>query len=221
MSKALGFSKDQFKVDLSTATYGIAANPEQLFDFKYELLTRPECETMYDYMHLIPYITLVNKETGQLFVYSRGKQGGENRLHGKCSIGLGGHMEDVVTGTYSIKDAIVDTIAKELEEEVGLKPTIQRAQQYLSNLNTKNFSLLLDQTNDVGKVHLGIAMFVTIDPALLGAVEHGVIERGRWISVEEINRMRDTNELDLENWSRIVMDVVNAYLAENATKLEA
>lgn len=221
MSKALGFTKDQFKVDLSSATYGIAANPEQIFDLKYELLTRPACETMFDYLHLIPYITLVNKDTGQLFVYSRGKGGGENRLHGKCSLGLGGHMEDPVTESYTIKEAIVDTIAKELEEEVGLKPTVQRAEQYLFNLDTKNFSLLLDQTNDVGRVHLGVAMFVTIDPTLLGDSENGVIERGRWLAVDEINHLYKCHELDLENWSIIVMGAINSYLAADTTKLKA
>ena len=214
MSKALGFLKNQLNVDFRAPLYGVSANPDQIFKFNYELLTRPECETMEDYMHLIPYITLVNVQTGEVFVYSRGKGGGESRLHGNCSIGLGGHMEDPVTATYSIQDAIVDTIAKELEEEVGLPNTPERKDLYRSKLDTNNFNIILDTTNDVGKVHLGIAMFVVVDPKELGAVEQGVIERGQWMSIQDLIESHEAKTITLENWSVIVLGVVNSYLSD-------
>jgi predicted NUDIX family phosphoesterase len=60
------------------------------------LVDRAVCETDLSTVQLIPYIALVdvsNDET-KYFVYTRGKASGEGRLVGKCSIGIGGHMED-------------------------------------------------------------------------------------------------------------------------------
>ena len=208
MSKALGFKKEQLNLNFNERVYGISANPQQIFNFEYELLNRPECETMYDYLHLIPYIVLVDKDTSDIFVYSRGKGGGEARLHGNCSIGLGGHMEDELSSTYSIKDAIVDTIGRELEEEVGLPITEERAKIYREKLETSNFNILLDNTNDVGKVHIGLTMFVVVDRNELGQVEQGVIERGTWMSVSQMVHDALAGELQLENWSRIVLAAI-------------
>lgn len=208
MSKALGFKKEQLNLNFNERVYGISANPQQIFDVEYELLNRPECETMYDYLHLIPYIVLVDKDTSNIFVYSRGKGGGEARLHGNCSIGLGGHMEDELSSTYSIKDAIVDTIGRELEEEVGLPITKERAKIYREKLETSNFNILLDNTNDVGKVHIGLTMFVVVDRNELGQVEQGVIERGTWMSVSQMAHDASIGELQLENWSRIVLAAI-------------
>lgn len=214
MSKALGFTKDQLDVN-TLHPLGISSAPGQIFDFKYELLSRPECETMYDYLHLIPYITVVDKNSGEIFVYSRGKAGGESRLHGNCSIGLGGHMEEELTETYTIKDAIVECIARELEEEVGLKPTEEAKQVYRRNLDTGNFNIIYDPSNDVGKVHLGLTMFVVVEREHFGEVEHGVIERGQWMKTEDLINANENMEVALENWSLIVLEVVKHTLAQN------
>lgn len=212
--KALGFTKIQLDVN-TLHPLGISSTPGQIFDFKYELLNRPECETMYDYLHLIPYITVVDKNSGEIFVYSRGKAGGESRLHGNCSIGLGGHMEEALTETYTIKDAIVECIVRELEEEVGLKPTLEAKQTYRHNLETNNFNIIYDPSNDVGKVHLGLTMFVVVDREEFGEVEHGVIERGQWMKTEDLINASENMEVALENWSLIVLEVVKHTLAQN------
>ena len=214
MSKALGFTKVQLDVN-ALHPLGISSEPGQIFDFKYELLNRPECETMYDYLHLIPYITVVDKSSGEIFVYSRGKAGGESRLHGNCSIGLGGHMEEALTETYTIKDAIVECIARELEEEVGLKPTLEAKQTYRHNLETNNFNIIYDPSNDVGKVHLGLTMFVVVDREEFGEVEHGVIERGQWMKTEDLINANENMGVTLENWSLIVLEAVKHTLAQN------
>lgn len=210
MSKALGFTKSQLNLNENQQT-GVSSDPSKIFDFEYVLLNRPECETMYDYVHLIPYITVVNEETREIFVYSRGKGGGESRLHGKCSIGLGGHMEEHLTEKYTIKDAIVECISRELEEEVGLKPTAKMTNLYYQNLNQNNFNIIYDPTDDVGKVHLGISMFVKVDPKAFGEVEQGVIERGQWMSVEDLHTSREEGNLQLENWSSLLLDIILKY----------
>lgn len=213
MSKALGFTKDQLNLKEHSSS-GISHNPSKIFNFKYELLNRPECETMYDYLHLIPYITVINKDTKEVFVYSRGKGGGESRLHGNCSIGLGGHMEEELTDTYTIKDAIVECIERELEEEVGLKPTMEAKLSYRNNLETNNFNIIYDPSNDVGKVHLGISMFVTVDPKNFGEVEHGVIEKGQWISINDLMKSHIDGNIQLENWSSMILKVIASYYSE-------
>ena len=45
--------------------------------------------------------------------------GGESRLHGQSSIGVGGHMNDVI-GANSVNEVLRVNAQRELEEEVGL-----------------------------------------------------------------------------------------------------
>ena len=48
-----------------------------------------------EFKQLISYCLLEN-QSGEILVYERLSGGGEERLHGQSSIGVGGHMNDVV-----------------------------------------------------------------------------------------------------------------------------
>src|SRR5450432_1186674 len=56
---------------------------------------RSEVETDPSWLQLIPYVVL--QHHGRIFHYTRGKSGGEQRLHAKRSIGIGGHINPVDT----------------------------------------------------------------------------------------------------------------------------
>ena len=76
----------------------------------------------------------------------------KNSLHGQSSIGVGGHMNDVV-GADSINE-VLELMLKKLEEEVGLSNNKSQNMEYLGFIN--------DDDNDVGKVHMGVVFKITV-----------------------------------------------------------
>ena len=208
MTQVLCVRKDQLPIDFKTEAFGIST-PFNFDKPQYEMLDRPACEKMFDYVQLIPYITLFD-ENNNIFAYARGDAGGEAGLHGRCSIGLGGHIEEEVTADRSVMDVVVNAINRELEEEVGLPITEERTKLFYEKLQNQNFMILVDNTNDVGRVHLGIALFLKVSPEELGAHEEGVITKGQWIKPADLGKMDATQVVELENWSKTVLNAVIA-----------
>src|SRR5256886_1062323 len=69
------------------------------------------------FKQIIPY--LIVRHAGRLFLSQRSTQGGEGRLHGKYSIGVGGHINRRdVEGAEEVIDA---GLRRELEEELLIR----------------------------------------------------------------------------------------------------
>lgn len=109
---------------------------------------RDALEENSDYRQIIPYVVL---RCGDDFIrYTRTPAGGETRLHGQMSIGLGGHidMPDVVCTGQSIdlEATIVQASERELQEELGEIDVARR----------EWIGVLTDDGTDVGRVHIGV-----------------------------------------------------------------
>ena len=103
---------------------------------------------------VIPYAVIVRNE--RVFLFQRLPQGGEQRLVGKLSIGVGGHVNP-----QDAKDVVTNALVRELNEELHLGPGWRH----------RIVGLLNDDTNAVGSVHVGVV--VVVDP---GPVEPKVRE---------------------------------------------
>lgn len=121
-----------------------------LLDYReLHLFPRHHAERKPDYLQIIPYAILF--EDGQIYGYQR--QGSEDRLVGKGSIGFGGHVSfnDVSAVSnekseyISPASAIRYGLRRELQEEVGVAPR-----------NIRPVGSLYDPSDEVGRVHLGI-----------------------------------------------------------------
>ena len=119
---------------------------------EYEVKRRGDMEEDPSFKQLISYCLLEN-EKGEILVYERLSGGGEERLHGQSSVGVGGHMNNVV-GADSINEVLRVNAQRELEEEVGLCQEDSQNMEYLGFIN--------DDTNEVGKVHMGIVFKITV-----------------------------------------------------------
>lgn len=161
------------------------------------LADRDFCETDISLLQLLPYVALCHLDAGvpKYFVYQRGKGGNESRLHANFSVGVGGHMEEEVSGNATLRDAIVDCALREIKEEVGIDVELYKVSAALDQA-----TIIYDRSNDVGKVHLGIAMTVFLGSTDLGQLEAGVLENGEWLTVESLRTY------NLENWSAIYMN---------------
>ena len=150
-------------------------------------LDRPAAETDASFKQLIPYVVI--RDGPGVFLMRRTEAGGDARLHGKASIGVGGHLNPVDHG----EDALLAGLQREWDEELEAdwQPDFRLV------------GLLNDDTNPVGSVHLGVVF--TVDAA------------GRPVAVRERDKLSGaivgSGEMvasweRLETWSRLVADAL-------------
>ncbi len=144
---------------------------------------RIELESNPNYKQIIPYAVIINNK--KIFSFTRANKSYEKRLHGKLSIGVGGHidLED------KSKDTIRSGLLRELNEELDVKIRKIRKIGYIN-----------DDSNSVGKVHFGILFLVEADAKAKGYE----ILNGRFRDIHEIK--------DSEGWSSIVLPYISRYL---------
>lgn len=156
---------------------------------EYEVKRRGDMEEDSTFKQLISYCLLEN-EKGEILVYERLSGGGEERLHGQSSIGVGGHMNDVM-GADSIKEVLRVNAQRELEEEVGLAKEDSQNMEYLGFIN--------DDNNEVGKVHMGIVFKITVNTTDVEAKETDTL-RIKWVEKGSIESYDD-----FETWSALIL----------------
>ena len=160
-------------------------------------MPRSEAETDPTHKQIIPYALLVHE--GRVLHYVRGKKAGEQRLVSKGSIGIGGHMNDGDEGLFSMDRAAYDAaVAREVNEELKLA----------SPFKQKAVALLNDDSNEVGKVHLGVVHVFTLEGDDVRKGEAMITELG-FLSRQELAAKRDL----LESWSQICFDRLDDLLA--------
>lgn len=145
---------------------------------------------------LIPYCLV--RCGAEWFCVQRLPKGGETRLHGKLSLGIGGHVNPEDTAGYD--DApLTGALLRELHEELvlpadGLPPA-------------RPLGLINDDSNAVGRVHTGLVF------------ELAIPERGRdWVAVRERTKLRGgfrrvygpdslwQDRAILESWSMLLLE---------------
>ena len=157
---------------------------------EYEVKRRGDMEEDPSYKQLISYCILEN-ENDEILVYERLTGGGEGRLHGLSSIGVGGHMNDVPNAT-NVEEVIRDNAERELEEEVGLDKE-----------NVKNMELIgfiNDDQNEVGKVHIGLVFKLKVNESSVEAKETDTLKIN-WVKQSDL-----ANNKNYETWSSLIID---------------
>jgi predicted NUDIX family phosphoesterase len=200
--------REQLHVD------NIISNPIDILNKQVYLLDRKDCETDLNYLQIIPYITLVDSFTSEIFVYKRGNDSGEKRLIGEVSIGLGGHIEESPTANEPLVNIIIEAIMRELNEEVGLPINDSLRRALINKFNESNFGCFYCNVEEVEKVHLALSMVMSVPRHLLGDLEQGIITNGQWRSASQLRILIDNGELKLENWSKLVFNLITAKLKQ-------
>lgn len=214
MKKALCIKYDDvFKVPRAELhSENIISNPISILDKPVYLLDRKDCETDLNYLQIIPYITLVDRYTSEIFVYKRGADSGEKRLIGEMSIGLGGHIEESPIANEPLVNVIIETIMRELNEEVGLPINDSLRRTLINKFNESNFGCFYCNVEEVEKVHLALSMVMSVPRHLLGDLEQGIITNGRWMSTSQLGIYINNGDIKLENWSNLVFNLITAKL---------
>lgn len=160
---------------------------------KYEVKRRGDMEEDPSYKQLISYCILEN-EDDEILLYERLSGGGEGRLHGLSSIGVGGHMNDVKD--QDVEAILMENAKRELEEEVGIHEIADNGLELMGFIN--------DDDNEVGRVHIGLVFKVKVNRLDVRAVETDTLAI-RWI---EKNRLKEV--ASYESWSSLIIDALYA-----------
>lgn len=162
--------------------------PEFLSHKNNLFLRRSEAETDPSYKQLIPYAVFTWK--GQLLHYTRGIKSGEQRLIALGSIGIGGHINDSDEELELDRSAYHSAFHREIREEVHLA----------AGFRDRIVGLINDDSNEVGRVHLGVIHLVELESPEVRSAE-SALRQLEFLSIGELqNRLTA-----LETWSQLVV----------------
>lgn len=148
-------------------------------------MERPSAERDPTHKQLIPYVVV--RDDARVFVMRRTRAGGDERLHDRMTIGVGGHLNEVDAGG----DPLRTGLDREWREELVAAWVPE----------FKLVGLLNDDSNPVGAVHLGVVFEVDAAGRPVEVRERDKLT-GAFRPWPELADVRD----DLETWSQLVAD---------------
>jgi predicted NUDIX family phosphoesterase len=154
-------------------------------------IPRPQAEKDPSFKQLIPYVIMTCQ--GKILSYVRGKKAGEKRLVAKRSLGIGGHINpiDWTLFTADPYKTYLEAVQREVAEEVSVETKYQ----------DKVIALLNDDSNEVGRVHLGIVHLWTLNEPKVSRKEQMITQMG-FMTMAELQQVKDS----METWSQICLD---------------
>ena len=161
---------------------------------------RPAAELNVALKQIIPYGMILCRD--EILLLRRLRGGGETRLHEKTSIGVGGHVNPPdaeppgarsadSAGGGGLDLAVARAFERELHEELTLE----------TEYSSEPVGVLNDDSNPVGRVHVGIVYKVTLKEPK-ARVREAESLAGSFVTQSELSRYRSS----LETWSGFLQE---------------
>jgi len=150
------------------------------------------------FKQIIPYTMVVHGD--EVLLLERLDQGGETRLHGKLSIGVGGHINPV-DGDGSGPEVLETGCRRELDEELDI------ATPY----TLEPVGAINDESGDVGSVHFGLVYLARCETPEVAIREEEVLE-GSFVRRSALKEMLRRERDRFETWSALILDHVDGIL---------
>ncbi|MDP3728622.1 MAG: NUDIX domain-containing protein [bacterium] len=152
--------------------------------------------------HPIPYVLIVNPLKGLVYAYQRSskkEEAHESRLHGKWSLGVGGHVEQADS---EHANPIRLCLEREVDEEVQI------------NGNITSISLLgyINNSDPVGLVHFGILYLLETDADEISPADKEM-KQGKFMSLSELEEICNSPDCTVEEWSQIALQPLKEYFS--------
>jgi predicted NUDIX family phosphoesterase len=172
-------------------------------------LPREQLEEHPEYLQILPYVLI--KYGPRLVGYNRAATTDEGRLSGKFSIGVGGHVEmkDWQQGR-ELYEMWACQATREIDEELDIYWEGWEEDRLFVRriLDTRPLALILDESNMVGRCHLGVVYLLDIhdseaDPELTLEVvsrEPDQVVSPRLMHLEALR-----NEPNAESWTALLL----------------
>jgi len=148
-----------------------------------EYLPRDQMEVDPTYKQIIPY--LIYRYEGRYFLMQRHAKASEKRLAGKLSLGIGGHIRREDVGSNDV----FAWAHREFHEEVC----------YGGGLEIAPLGILNDDSNEVGRVHLGLVLLLEGDSCDISVKSE--LAGGHLATLEECQEQAHL----MESWSQLVL----------------
>jgi predicted NUDIX family phosphoesterase len=157
-----------------------------IINHRKEFHPRSVMETNPTYKQIIPY--LIFTHDNKYFLMQRKSDASEARLRNKLTLGIGGHIreEDLK------EDSLVGWAMREFHEEV----------HYAGNLKVQPLGIINDDSNDVGKVHIGFAFLLIGDSSEISVKSE--LKSGELVSLDDCRIQKES----MESWSQFVVDAL-------------
>jgi len=148
------------------------------------------------YQQPIPYGIVRNPETRKIVWYKRwdaSSINGEERIHGKWSVGVWGHIEKLEVEWES--NPLYATILQEVEEEIHLS---------WDQINNVKLLWYIKLDGGVEEYHLWVIYLIStqVDDVSINDWE---IAKVHMLSLHEIETIIDSSDAELERWSELVV----------------
>ncbi|MBN1561792.1 NUDIX domain-containing protein [candidate division KSB1 bacterium] len=159
------------------------------------------------YKQPIAYAVIVNKENRHIFAYQRAGTADyhEDRLRGKWSWGIGGHIDKVDSAE---QNPIMTSLLREVEEEV--------------ELDGFDEPLLLGYINDdqteVGLVHFGLLYLIKTGSKVKARDKE--ISWGGFMSYDQLEEICMLDDKNVESWSEISLEPIRRALGLGESEAE-
>lgn len=144
------------------------------------------------YKQIIPYAIICCGD--EVYLFKRTKKQTEVRLHNLYSLGVGGHMNP-----YG-KNIDVAYMHHELNREMN-EEVIVHKDCIIESIAAVGF--LNDDTNDVGKVHLGVLYHINLTNKSIEINEKDKMT-GQWVKRSDLNDYYT----QMESWSKLYVDLL-------------
>lgn len=155
---------------------------------------------------VIPYSVALTPDTGSVLLMKRLRGGGEQRLHDKLSIGVGGHINPEDLEGSDERDPILAGTRREIEEELLVDGTYR----------IQPVGLLNDDSNPVGAVHVGLVQILIVQGSV--RIREQDLLEGRMATPRELAVLR-AQGADFESWSSIIIDELDGILPQPLTAI--
>ena len=177
---------------------------------------------------VIPYCVMLRGD--EIFLMRRLAAGGEARLHGKRSVGVGGHINPIDERSDGGADGVdgVDGVdgadgADGVDEErpandviaEGLRREIAEELHVEGDWRALPVGLLNDDSTDVGSVHVGLVAIVLASGEV--SVRETDVLDGSFVPIVALRQMLANERDTFETWSALVLDQLDALLPPHSS----
>ena len=151
-------------------------------------------------LQIIPYVIVKNGE--RILAYTRPDAGNEARLHGKMSVGVGGHIDlaDVMhnNSVVDLKRTLDAAGIREISEEIGVAVQPE---------DISWTGVIYSEDGPVDKVHIGIVGEIQINDEQAKKIVSND-EIGNVMFIEPSSVENHMAQYDVESWSRHYLSLI-------------
>lgn len=153
---------------------------------------RNELEEDSSFKQIIPYAVICYEN--EVYMFRRLNKQTEVRLHNKCSLGVGGHMNP--WGEKIDMNYLHHELEREMNEEVKVFSDCQ-----IENMRPVGF--INDDLSDVGRVHLGVLYHINVSNKHIEINETEKMT-GEWLAKTQLVNFYE----NMETWSQLYCKLI-------------